>query len=128
MGNVTFGRDLDVREASSQSHRAMTPFANILARAVARNGGEATLERILATTTSRPPVEIASTPDDRILPEMTRRIIYAGLSSKVIDDKWPAFQTGFDRFDPNACACMSGNISTGCCRTAALCATPPREV
>ena len=38
---------------------------------------------------------------------MTRRIFYAGFSSKVIDDKWPAFETGFDGFDPNACAFMS---------------------
>ena len=38
---------------------------------------------------------------------MTRRIFYAGFSSKVIDDKWPAFEAGFDGFDPNACAFMS---------------------
>jgi 3-methyladenine DNA glycosylase Tag len=85
----------------------MTPFAAIFARAVARKGGKAALERILATTASRPAAEIASTPDDRILAEMTRRIFYAGVSSKVIDDKWPTFETGFDRFDPNACAFMS---------------------
>ena len=36
-----------------------------------------------------------------------RRIFYAGFSSKVIDDKWPAFEKGFDGFDPNACAFMS---------------------
>ena len=107
MGSMTFGRDLDVRKASNQSHQAMTPFAEILARAVARKGGEAALERILATTAPRPPAEIASTPDDRILAEMTRRIFYAGFSSKVIDDKWPAFEAGFDGFDPNACAFMS---------------------
>ena len=49
----------------------MTPFAEIFARAVTRKGGEAALERILATTAPRPPAEIASTPDDRILAEMT---------------------------------------------------------
>jgi 3-methyladenine DNA glycosylase Tag len=46
-------------------------------------------------------------PDDRILAEMTRRIFYASFSSKVIDDKWDAFEKGFDAFDPNACAFMS---------------------
>jgi 3-methyladenine DNA glycosylase Tag len=85
----------------------MTPFAEILARAVTRKGGEAALERILATTAPRPLAEIASTPDDRILAEMTRHIFYAGFSTKVIDDKWPAFEAGFDGFDPNVCAFMS---------------------
>lgn len=85
----------------------MTPFAEILARAATRQGGDAALERILATTAPRSPAEIASTPDDRILAEMTRRIFYAGFSSKVIDDKWPAFETGFDGFDPRACAFMT---------------------
>jgi len=105
--NVTFGRDPGVREAPSQSYPAMTPFAEILARAVTRRGGEAALERILATTAPRPPAEIASTPDDRILAEMTRCIFDAGFSSKVVDDKWPAFGAGFDGFDPNACAFTS---------------------
>jgi 3-methyladenine DNA glycosylase Tag len=105
--NVTFGRDSGVPEVFSQSYPAMTPFAEILARAVTRKGGKAALERILATTAPRPPAEIASTPDDRILAEMTRRIFYAGFSSKVVDDKWPAFEAGFDGFDPNACAFMS---------------------
>src|SRR5579872_2301246 len=102
-----FGCDPDVREVTSQSYPAMTPFAEIFARAVKRKGGKAALERILAMTAPRPPAEIASTPDDRILAEMTRRIFYAGFSSKVVDDKWPAFEQGFDGFDPNACAFMS---------------------
>jgi 3-methyladenine DNA glycosylase Tag len=85
----------------------MRPFAEIFARAATRKGGVAALEQILATTASRSPTEIAATPDDRILAEMRRRIFYAGFSSKVIDDKWPAFEAGFDGFDPNACAFMT---------------------
>jgi 3-methyladenine DNA glycosylase Tag len=85
----------------------MTPFAEIFALASARKGGASALERILAATAPRPPSEIASIPDDRILAEMTRRIFYAGFSSRVVDDKWPAFERGFDGFDPNACAFMS---------------------
>ncbi|MFI5013572.1 MAG: DNA-3-methyladenine glycosylase I [Hyphomicrobiales bacterium] len=38
---------------------------------------------------------------------MTRRIFYAGFSSKVIDDKWDAFEAAFERFDPHACAFMT---------------------
>jgi 3-methyladenine DNA glycosylase Tag len=85
----------------------MTPFAEIFALAAKRKGGVAALEHILAATAPRPPAEVASTPDDRILAEMTRRIFYAGFSSQVIDDKWPAFETGFDGFDPNFCGFMS---------------------
>jgi 3-methyladenine DNA glycosylase Tag len=84
----------------------MRAFAEISALAAARKGGAAALEQILAQTASRTPAEIAAISDDRILAEMTRRIFYAGFSSKVIDDKWPAFEKGFDGFDPNACAFM----------------------
>lgn len=93
--------------ASVLECEAMTPFAEIFALAAARKGGVPALEQILSTTTPRPPAEIALLPDDGILAEMTRRIFYAGFSSKVIDDKWAAFETGFDGFDPNACAFMS---------------------
>ena len=85
----------------------MRPFADIFALAAKRKGGAEALEQILARTASRSPAEIAAIPDARILAEMTRRIFYAGFSSKVIDDKWPAFEKGFDGFDPNACAFMS---------------------
>jgi 3-methyladenine DNA glycosylase Tag len=87
--------------------QVMTPFAEIFALAAERKGGVPALERTLAATASRPAAEIALVPDDQILAEMTRRIFYAGFSAKVIDDKWPAFETGFDGFDPNACAFMS---------------------
>jgi 3-methyladenine DNA glycosylase Tag len=85
----------------------MRPFAEIFALAAKRKGGIAALEKILAETTSRTSAEIAAISDDRILAEMTRRIFYAGFSSKVIDNKWPAFEKGFGGFDPRACAFMS---------------------
>jgi 3-methyladenine DNA glycosylase Tag len=85
----------------------MRRFADILALAAKRHGGARALQQILATTASRSPTEIALIPDDRILAEMTRRIFYAGFSSKVINDKWPAFEMGFKEFDPNFCAFMS---------------------
>lgn len=85
----------------------MRPFAEIFELAARRKGGAAALDQALATTASRTPSEIAQIPDDRILAEMTRRIFYAGFSSKVIDDKWPAFETGFQGFEPHACAFMT---------------------
>jgi 3-methyladenine DNA glycosylase Tag len=85
----------------------MRHFSEIFAAAADRKGGEATLERILAETASRTPAEIAAIPDDRILAEMTRHIFYAGFSSRVVDDKWPAFEKAFKDFDPHACAFLS---------------------
>lgn len=85
----------------------MTPFDALFALAAERKGGRAALEALLAETPSRSAAEIAATPDDRILAEMTRRIFYAGFSSKVIDGKWPAFEAAFDGFDPRACAFMT---------------------
>jgi 3-methyladenine DNA glycosylase Tag len=90
-----------------ESNAVTTTFADIFALAARRKGGAPALESILAATTPRSPAEIAAIPDDRILAEMTRRIFYAGFSSKVIDDKWTAFETGFNGFDPNICAFMS---------------------
>jgi 3-methyladenine DNA glycosylase Tag len=85
----------------------MRRFVDFLALAANRQGGAPAPEKILASTASRSPAEIAVIPYDRILAEMTRRILYAGFSSKVVDKKWPAFEMGFEGFDPNACAFMS---------------------
>jgi 3-methyladenine DNA glycosylase Tag len=85
----------------------MRPFADIFAAAAAHHGGTAALEKALAETPSFPPAKIAATPDDRILSLMTKRVFYAGFSSKVIDAKWPAFETAFLGFDPVRCAALS---------------------
>lgn len=85
----------------------MRDFQAIFAEAAARKGGPAALEPMLAETAPRSAAEIAATPDDRILAEMTRRIFNAGFSSKVITEKWPAFEAAFDGFDPHACAFMT---------------------
>ncbi|BBK43413.1 hypothetical protein STVA_34330 [Allostella vacuolata] len=85
----------------------MRPLAEIFTLAAERKGGAAALERLLATTASRPPAEVAAIPDDRVLAEMTRWIFYAGLSHRIVDDKWPGFEAGFHGFDPHACAALS---------------------
>lgn len=85
----------------------MRDFNAIFAVAAKRKGGAPALEAMLAETASRSPAEIAATPDDRILAEMSRRIFNAGFSSKVIAEKWPAFEAAFDGFDPRACAFMT---------------------
>jgi 3-methyladenine DNA glycosylase Tag len=85
----------------------MRDFDEIIAVAAKRKGGRDQLEKLLAETPSRQPSAIAAIPDDRILAAMTRRVFYAGFSSKVIDAKWDAFEAAFERFDPHACAFMS---------------------
>jgi 3-methyladenine DNA glycosylase Tag len=85
----------------------MRPFSEIFTLAAERKGSAAELDQMLAQTAPRPPAEIAATPDDRILSEMTRRIFHAGLSAKMIDGKWPAFEMAFNHFNLNACAFMT---------------------
>jgi 3-methyladenine DNA glycosylase Tag len=85
----------------------MRDFSEIIALAAERKGGLAALESALASTPALPPSAIAAVPDDRVLAEMARRIFNAGFSWKVIDDKWPAFETAFHNFDPHACAFMN---------------------
>jgi 3-methyladenine DNA glycosylase Tag len=85
----------------------MRSFAEITAMAAERKGGMPALEAMLADTPVLARQAIAATPDDRILAAMTRRIFNAGFSSKVIDAKWPAFESAFHAFDPRACAFIS---------------------
>ena len=85
----------------------MRQFDAIIAVAAERKGGLAALEQLLAETPSLEPERIAATPDHRILAAMTRRVFYAGFSSKVVDAKWDAFEAAFANFDPNTCAYMT---------------------
>jgi 3-methyladenine DNA glycosylase Tag len=85
----------------------MRDFGEIVTLAAKRKGGLPALENALAGTPALDAAAIAAIPDDRVLAEMTRRIFNAGFSAKVIDGKWPAFETAFKRFDPHACAFMS---------------------
>jgi 3-methyladenine DNA glycosylase Tag len=85
----------------------MRRFDEIIDLAAERHGGRDTFDQILAETRPLAPQEIAAIPDDRILAAMTRRIFCAGFSSKVIDAKWQAFESAFERFDPARCAWMT---------------------
>lgn len=85
----------------------MQRFEEIFDLAAERQGGAEPLKKTLAATRSLPPAEIAAVPDDRILSAMTRRVFYAGFSSRVIDGKWHAFEAAFDNFAPERCAWMT---------------------
>jgi 3-methyladenine DNA glycosylase Tag len=80
------------------------PFAPILDAARTRVGATA-LEARLPQPKS--PQQLADTPDDRYLSQMSLRIFRAGLKHSVVDAKWPAFEEVFHGFDPRRVRAMS---------------------
>jgi 3-methyladenine DNA glycosylase Tag len=87
--------------------KAMRDFENIFADAAARHGGVEAFEAKLTTTRPLLIAELAVTPDDQILSQMTRHVFQSGFSWKVIEAKWPGFEAAFAGFDPSANAMMS---------------------
>ena len=72
-------------------------FESIYRRACERKGGEAVLEAMLQPPLSK--AQIASIPDDRFLAEMTKKVFQSGFVWRVIEQKWPDFETVFFGFD-----------------------------
>ena len=83
----------------------MKNFELIHEMALRRKGGQNELQALLPTV--RSVEEIATTPDDRFLAEMTRCINQAGFSWKVIDQKWPQFEEAFFGFNLNKLSLLS---------------------
>ncbi len=83
----------------------MTSFDELFRIAAARKGGEAAFEASLPVP--KPRDEIAATPDDRWLAEMTRHVFNAGFSWSLIERMWPGFEAAFRGFDPGRNAMMS---------------------
>jgi 3-methyladenine DNA glycosylase Tag len=93
----------------------MLPFADIFLRAAARKGGEEALLELLQPDL-KTPQQLAETPDDRYLSDMTRAIFRAGFVWKVIDRKWPGFEAAFWGFDIDRCMGMSPDDEDALCR------------
>jgi 3-methyladenine DNA glycosylase Tag len=85
----------------------MRAFKDIYAEAADRKGGEAALEALVAGHKSKTPAELAAVGDDRWLAQMSKCVFQAGFSWKVIDNKWPGFETAFHGFAPPINAAMS---------------------
>jgi 3-methyladenine DNA glycosylase Tag len=84
---------------------SLRAFRKIEERVIERVGGKAALEKELtkpATATS-----IRNIPDDRYLSEFARCVFQAGFSWKVVDKKWPDFETVFSGFNLQFCAHLS---------------------
>ncbi|WP_423824019.1 DNA-3-methyladenine glycosylase I [Salinisphaera sp. SPP-AMP-43] len=75
----------------------MTVFHMIEQAAEQRLGGLEALESHLIRP--EPPESLAMIGDDRYLSVMCRRIFRAGLTHRLVDARWPAFELAFDDFD-----------------------------
>ncbi|WP_300515753.1 DNA-3-methyladenine glycosylase I [Aliiroseovarius sp.] len=81
----------------------MKSFAELRDLAVARKG-----EDYLAAHMPEPPkVSLRDQSDDRVLAAFARGVFQAGFSWKVIEAKWPGFETAFHGFDVGRNAFMS---------------------
>ncbi|HUS54972.1 MAG TPA: DNA-3-methyladenine glycosylase I [Thermohalobaculum sp.] len=80
-------------------------FDALFAMAAARKGGANAFEKTLPSP--KTPTELAAIPDHRWLATMTRAVFQAGFSWKVIEAKWPGFESAFWGFDPSRCSMMS---------------------
>ena len=85
----------------------MRAFADIYAQAAERKGGEGALEALIAEHRAKTAAELAAIPDHRWLAQMSKCVFQAGFAWKVIDTKWPGFETAFHGFAPPLNAAMS---------------------
>jgi 3-methyladenine DNA glycosylase Tag len=86
------------------------PFAPILDAARTRHGAAGLETRLPQPKTA---AELAATPDDRYLSDMSRRIFRAGLKHSLVDAKWPAFEDVFQRFELRRVRAMSDEAMEG---------------
>ncbi len=92
------------RSATAGAATRAVPFAKIRAAALKRLGEKELASRM-------PPVKSAAAlkrvGDDRYFSLMARRIFHAGLSHSMVDDKWPAFERAFHKFEARRVRAMS---------------------
>ncbi len=78
----------------------MHHFDEIFDIAANRKGGPDALEALL----SRPDPNVTTLSEDRWLATLTKCVFQAGFNWKVIETKWPGFETAFHGFDVDRCA------------------------
>ena len=76
----------------------MINFAQILAQAETRKGGAKALRALLPENPDES--ALSRVTDDRCLAEMTKCVFRSGFSWKVVENKWPDFETVFLGFEP----------------------------
>ena len=83
----------------------MTSFQTLYELAAMNKGSSAILEGVLPSIAT--PEELSKITDDRYLSMMTRCIFRAGFVWRIIDYKWPGFESAFANFNPMAVAHFS---------------------
>ena len=83
----------------------METFAKIYKRAAARKGGEKALELMLRPVQES--TDLTKISDADVLAEMTKCVFRSGFVWKIIEAKWPGFQTAFSDFDVMHCAMLA---------------------
>ncbi|NBZ89427.1 DNA-3-methyladenine glycosylase I [Stagnihabitans tardus] len=85
----------------------MRSFAEILEIAASRHGGA---EAVLADVpVPKSPEALAAIPDDLWLAQMAKGIFQAGISWKVVDNKWEGIRSAFHDFRPARVALIAGD-------------------
>ena len=80
-------------------------FNEIFELAANRHGGPESLEQKLSKPAST--AQLTSIADDRWLSGVSKSIFQAGFVWRVVENKWPDFETAFDNFDLVHCAYLS---------------------
>ena len=83
----------------------METFAKIYKRAAKRKGGDESLELMLRSVKQR--TDLTKISDADVLAEMTKCVFRSGFVWKIIEAKWPGFQTAFSDFDVMHCAMLA---------------------
>lgn len=78
---------------------ALRSFTDIITDTATLKGGMDAINARLITP--KIPDEIREIPSDRWLSTMTMCVFQAGFTWKVIENKWPNFETAYDGFDIN---------------------------
>ena len=92
------------RVTAAEATFPIPDFDSIYQRAASRKGGPSALEALLPSAKTR--AQLRRFGDDRYLSAMARAIFRAGFVWKVVDNKWPGFETAFQKFKIHAVAGM----------------------
>ena len=96
----------------------MGTFAPIYARAVELKGGEAALKKTLPTAKSVRALKALG--DDRYLSMAAMCMFRSGFSWRVVEQKWPAFETAFHGFAPGRIVMMDDEALDALTRDASI--------
>jgi len=83
----------------------MHSMKQLYAIAAKRKGGGKALEKELPEV--KTPRQLGKITDDRWLSMISKRIFQAGFNWQVVENKWPAHEAAFFKFNPNTCAFLS---------------------